>query len=595
MTLAGSVRAALESRGPDGPLLLDTNGSMMTTRAILGSIDSLTALLRSAGLDEHARIAVVVPNGMLAAVTALGVMTAAAFAPINPRYGDDELAGAVGDLAADALITDGEVGRRSEHIAADAGLAIIRVQLDASALRVIPTIIRHSSRCRPVAEHASEPDDRRFCLLLHTSGTTATPKLIGLTEANVLASASAVATTLGLSASDRVLNVMPLFHIHGLVGSLLASVVGHGSVVCTSGFDAFAFRRQLGEPGVTWTTAVPSMYRALVLRHRNAISSSSVDPSPGPSPESEQTTRRPLRFVRSSSATMPEALWNEVEALLCCPLINAYGMTEASHQMTSNPIIPGERRIGTVGRGAGAEVAIAVHNPTGAPVSGLGSGPHRSAPTQSASDVDETSVVTQAAGCVGEVVIRGPGVMGGYLAPEGANEHAWIQRGDGRWFRTGDLGEFDSDGYLRLVGRIKEIINVAGEKVSPFEVEAVLMRHPAVADAVAFAVPDGLRGERVCAAVTLQAAVPAETAAVLTTDVAPGADLTLRTAVAPSTHEAVPSPTATELRRFAATHLAKFKTPEQVVIVDNIPLGPTGKVQRSRMANLLADHLSSSL
>jgi len=123
----------------------------------------------------------------------------------------------------------------------------------------------------------------------------------------------------------------------------------------------------------------------------------------------------------------------------------------------------------------------------------------------------------------------------------------------------------------------------------------VLMRHPAVADAVAFAVPDELRGERVCAAVTLQAAVPAETAAVLTTDVAPGADLTLRTAVAPSTHKAVPSPTATELRRFAATHLAKFKTPEQVVIVDNIPLGPTGKVQRSRMANLLADHLSSSL
>ena len=520
---------------------------MMTTRAVLDSIDSLTAVLRSAGLDQHARIAVVVPNGMLAAVTALGVMSAATFAPINPRYGDDDLAGALGDLCADALITDGEVGLRAEHIAADTGLAIIRVQLDASALRVIPTIIRHSSRWRAVAEHAAEPDHQRLCLLLHTSGTTATPKLIGLTEANVLASASAVATTLGLSAGDRVLNVMPLFHIHGLVGSLLATVVGHGSIVCTSGFDAFAFRRQLGELGVTWTTAVPSMYRALLLRHRDPISNPSVDPLPGPSPDSEHGTPRPLRFVRSSSATMPDALWNDVEALLGCPLINAYGMTEASHQMTSNPLLSGERRIGTVGRGEGAEVAIAVHNATGAPVSGLDSGPHSSAPTQSASDVDETSVVTQAAGHVGEVVIRGPGVMGGYLAPESANDTAWVGGGDGRWFRTGDLGEFDSDGYLRLVGRIKEIINVGGEKVSPNEIDDVLLQHPAVAQAAAFAIPHDELGEDVAAAVVLKANATA---------------------------------TERELRQFVAQHLAPQKVPGRIVVVDSLPMTGSGKIKR---------------
>ena len=523
MSQAPTIRAALEQRDPDASLILDVSGSMMSTRTVLGAADTITSALRMAGLDAHSRVAVVVPNGPLAAITALAVMSATACAPLNPRYGVDEFADAFRDLGADALVTTDAAAPSAQRVALDAGLAVLHVQLDGSSTAGVAAKL-HSASQR--ATRGRERDDdssssSRFAMLLHTSGTTARPKLIGLTEANLLSSALSVATTLELSAADRCLNVMPLFHIHGLVGALLASVGGGGSIVCAPGFDAFAFRRQLSEPGVTWTTAVPSMYQALLLRNRNA---------PGVSPPEN------LRFVRSSSATMPVALWHGIEALLGCPLINAYGMTEASHQVTSNPVPPGERRYATVGRSAGAQIAIAVSHDR---ING-----------------GEPLRVTQAGGAIGEVVILGHGVMAGYLAPEGADEHSWIEDLGGRWFRTGDLGELDGDGYLRLIGRIKEIINVGGEKVSPFEVEAVLMQHPAVADAVAFAAPCPLRGEQVYAAVTLH-------------------------------HDLGDTPSPSEVRRFAAARLARFKTPERVVFVSEIPLGATGKVQRARLAGLL--------
>jgi acyl-CoA synthetase (AMP-forming)/AMP-acid ligase II len=345
-------------------------------------------------------------------------------------------------------------------------------------------------------------------LLLHTSGTTSRPKLVGLSASNVMSSASAVAETLQLSPADRGLNVMPLFHIHGLVGVLLASVVGGSSVRLAGRYDPFAFRRQLVGPDITWTSAVPSVYRAMLAR-------------PKEMPKEIPVGRR-LRLMRSSSAPLPPTVWRELEDAFACPVINAYGMTEASHQMTSNPVPPGERRVGTVGLPAGAEVAV------------LADG-----------------CVSRSPGMVGEVVVRGPGVMGEYLSPSSANDAAWH---DG-WFRTGDVGSLDGHGYLTLNGRLKEIINVSGEKVSPYEVESILMAHPAVVDAVAFAVPDRLRGEHVGVAVVLRGG-------------------------AASLDEP-------ELRRFAADRLASFKSPRQIIALNEIPLGPTGKVQRSRLSSLL--------
>ena len=359
------------------------------------------------------------------ALTALAAMSIGGCAPLNPRLHEDEFVSIFTDLDADALVSTDGFAPAARTAARRCGMSVIHAAPPASFNIVEPAT-------KPLSDHPAA-----HALYLHTSGTTSRPKLVGLTANNLLSSASAVAATLGLSPVDRCLSVMPLFHIHGLVGVLLSSVVAGASVELVPRYDPFTFRRQLSHPDITWTSAVPTMYRAMLSRRG------------GRPPTSSR-----LRLLRSSSAPLPSITWRGLEDTFGCPVVNAYGMTEAAHQMTSNPLPPAERRIGTVGPAAGAEVAVL-------------------------SD--------------GEVVVRGPGVMRGYLSPSSANELAWHHG----WFRTGDLGSLDSNGYLTLHGRIKEIINVGGEKVSPYEVEAVLLDHPSVVDAVAFAAPDRMRGEQV--------------------------------------------------------------------------------------------------
>ena len=438
------VAAALAELNPDAGLFCDEYGETSVRQAIR-FVEQLDGTLRKVGLPESARVCVVLPNGTFMALTAIGLMATASFAPLNPRLTVDEYRASFEDLAADALISTVGFSPAAHSAAKQLGLCI----LDADATgRLIETTHRVGSPALMGIDSGLSAGTH--ALLLHTSGTTARPKLIGLSGDNLITSARAIAATLSLGPDDRCLSVMPLFHIHGLVGVILASLVCGANVRTTDRFDPLIFPRQLVEPGITWTSAVPSMYMAMLLRSGAALK------APG------------LRFVRSSSAPLVPSIAAELESALDCPVINSYGMTEASHQMTSNPIPPGERRPGTVGRSAGAEIAVLNHG-----------------------------VIASTAGVSGEVVVRGPGLMDGYLAPLGANETAWHES----WFRTGDVGSMDADGYLTLHGRIKEIINVAGEKVSPYEVEAVLLGHPQVAEVVAFASPDRLRGERVCVAI----------------------------------------------------------------------------------------------
>jgi acyl-CoA synthetase (AMP-forming)/AMP-acid ligase II len=231
--------------------------------------------------------------------------------------------------------------------------------------------------------------------------------------------------------------------------------------------------------------------------------------------------RRKLRFIRSSSASLPAPVMQELESVFGCPVIESYGMTEASHQMTSNPLPPAARKPGSVGRAAGPEVAI------------LGEDGKKLRP-----------------GEAGEVVIKGPNVTAGYVANDSANAAAFT---DG-WFRTGDQGVFDAEGYLTITGRLKELINRGGEKVSPLEVDGVLSGHPAVAQVLCFAIPHAKLGEEVGAAVVLR----------------DGHELTER-----------------ELRDFAAKSLADFKVPRKVVFVPEIPKGATGKLMRIGLAEKL--------
>jgi thioesterase domain-containing protein/acyl carrier protein len=354
------------------------------------------------------------------------------------------------------------------------------------------------------------PDD--VALVLHTSGTTSRPKIVPLTQRNICTSAFHTMTTLQLTAQDRCLNVMPLFHIHGLMAAVLATLTAGGTVVCSPGFQADQFFMWLDEFKPTWYTAVPTMHQMILQAmglHREVMNNSS------------------LRLIRSSSASLPVRVMKSLEDAFRAPVIEAYGMTEAAHQIASNPLPPQARKPGSVGIAAGPEVAI----------------------------MDELGNLLPAE-LTGEIVIRGINVTLGYENNPTANQAAFTNE----WFRTGDQGVMDEDGYLRITGRIKEMINRGGEKVMPREVDEALLDHANVAQAVAFAVPHPSLGEDLAAAVVLR-------------DQSAGT-------------------TEKELRDYAFSRLTDFKVPSQILIVDEIPKGPTGKLQRIGLADRLATNLT---
>jgi len=343
-------------------------------------------------------------------------------------------------------------------------------------------------------------------VVLHTSGTTARPKIVPLTHGNICASAASIAGTLALTPEDACLNVMPLFHIHGLIAATLASLHAGAAVVCTPGFNALRLFGWLDTERPSWLTAVPTMHQAALARaERNR----------------EIIARAKLRFLRSSSASLPAQAMRDIETAFGVPILESYGMTEASHQMCSNPLPPRPRKPGIVGLPAGPEVAI----------------------------MDEDGAILPT-GDVGEVVIRGPNVTRGYEANPEANAKAFT-RG---WFRTGDQGVFDADGYLQLTGRLKELIKRGGEQVSPLEVDGVLSEHPAVAQALTFSIPHAMLGEEVGAAVVLR----------------DGAEATERA-----------------LRDHCGRFLADYKVPRRIVFLPEIPKGATGKLMRIGLAEKL--------
>jgi acyl-CoA synthetase (AMP-forming)/AMP-acid ligase II/acyl carrier protein len=492
----------------DRPALLVPGGTRrgLTHGALRTQIEAIARSLVERGVQAGDAIGVVGPGGPELALAFLGVSTVAAAAPVNPSLRPAELAFEIADLSMRAVVVSGP-SHPIEEEAGRAGIAVLRLDPvgDDDAIQV--ALSGPDLAAKP-ADRSRRPYDPDVALLLHTSGTTARPKIVPLSGANLAASASAVATALGLTPDDVGVEVMPLFHVHGLVAGLLAGLRAGGAVVCTAGFhapDAGTWWQTSEGPSPTWLTAVPTMHQSLAER----LQSRPTD-APG----------RPLRFLRSSSAALPSPVLAAVEATFGAPLVEAYGMTEAAHQIASNRP-DATRRPGTVGRGAGAD--IVVHG-DGGPLP---------------------------EGEVGEVMVRGAGVTRGYVTddPE-VNRDAFT---DG-WFRTGDLGRLDGDGFLTLTGRSKEQINRGGEKISPREIDEVLLAHPAVSQAVAFAVPDPRLGEEVAAAVVLDAGA---------------------------------APSERDLRLFVSTRLAAHKVPRRVVVLDELPKGPTGKVVRIGVAGRL--------
>ncbi len=500
----------------DRPALLAPTRRGLSRGELSEQVDRVATGLVERGVQPGDTIGLVGPSGPELAVGFLAVSSVAAAAPVNPALRPAELAYEIADLRMRAVVATGPPHPIEEE-AARAGVAVLRLDPVTSG-PAVDVALSGPELGPPHRDDGSRPAlDSDVALLLHTSGTTARPKVVPLSRENLLASAAAVAAALALTPDDVGLEVMPLFHVHGLVAGLLAGLHAGGAVMCTGGFhapDAAGWWRASGGPAPTWLTAVPTMHQSLAERLR-------AHPAEAPT--------RPLRLLRSSSAPLAPSVLDAVEQVFGAPLVEAYGMTEAAHQITSNPPGP-DRRPGTVGRPAGAEIAVR-HDLDAADAADGGA--------------------WAATGEVGEVVIRGPGVTRGYVTGDGQiNREAFV---DG-WFRTGDLGRLDPDGFLTLTGRSKEQINRGGEKVSPREVDEVLLAHPAVAQAVTFAVPDPRLGEEVAAAVVVGAAPP---------------------------------PTERDLRMFASTRLAAHKVPRRVLVIDDLPKGPTGKLVRVGLAGRL--------
>ncbi len=458
--------------------------------------------LNGLGIGRNDRVAIVLPNGPEMATAFLCIASGATTAPLNPGYRAEEFEFYLTDLGAKALVV--EPGEKTPAIDVARRLGVPIVELLRERERGAGTFSLRAVDARSGAAASpglAGPDD--VALVLHTSGTTSRPKIVPLLHRNVTASARHIVAALGLRPGDVCLNIMPLFHIHGLMAATLASLAAGAQVSCSAGFNALRFVHWLDEVRPTWYTAVPTMHQAILARAGR---------------HADVLARSRLRLVRSSSASLPSQVMAELERTFRAPVIEAYGMTEAAHQMASNPLPPRPRKPGSVGVAAGPEIAI----------------------------MDEQGNLL-GAGATGEVVIRGPNVTPGYEANPEANAKAFANG----WFRTGDQGVVDAEGYLRLTGRLKELINRGGEKISPLEVDEVLMHHPAIQQVVTFGLPSAHLGEEVAAAVVLR----------------DGKAVTER-----------------ELRDFAEKHLAHFKVPRKIVFLAEIPKGATGKLQRIGLA-----------
>ena len=484
-------------------LIAPDTGAQLSFQRFRQEARKVAEQISGEGIEPGDRVAIVVPNGIEVLLAFFGAAEAGAMAmPMNPDLKPDEFDFALEHSGAKLTIC---VPGTVDRVSAKAGTGqrqdtIVGIEFNSrDGVRLVGG--KGAGRA-PIG--APTPDSE--ALLLYTSGTTSAPKGVQITHRNLTVSARNVADWYNLNERDITACVMPLFHVHGLVASVLATLRSGGTVVVPQRFSASNFWSIVRGYGVTWYTAVPTIHTILL---NNATKSG----------DNRDATR--LRFVRSCSSALSPATMEGYEKMFGAPILQAFGMTEAAHQALSNPLPPRERRPGSVGLPTGVEVTIL--------------------------DDDGNEMPR---GAEGELALKGPNVTHGYLNNPDATRDAFSNG----WFRTGDLARMDEDGYVYLLGRIKELINRGGEKISPLEVDDVLASHPKIAEAVTVAVPHEIYGEEVEAVVALK----------------PGESLE-----------------AGDIIVFCREQLADFKVPKAIRFVPVIPRSATGKIQRRRLLELL--------
>ncbi|KAL8874362.1 MAG: hypothetical protein Q9174_000313 [Haloplaca sp. 1 TL-2023] len=448
--------------------------------------------LAKLGIVLQDAVSIALPNSIEFVVAFLATTNQRAIAaPLNPAYKEDEFNFYIGDLKSSAVLVPKDACKRGDPVVQAARKHNTAV---AECLwdgdKVVLNVVHSGRLANSAQKRTQEAQPDDIALVLHTSGTTGRPK------ANIK-------MTYRLSPGDRTLLVMPLFHVHGLLAGLLAPLHSGGSVVAPLRFSASEFWNHFITNRANWYTAVPTIHQILLRSPRPAK-------IPG------------IRFIRSCSSPLSPATFHELEKAFSAPVLEAYAMTEGAHQMTSNPLPPSRRQPGSVGTGWGVEVKILDHSSNELPL-----------------------------GSEGEICVRGENVTKGYLNNSEANKSSFTSEG---FFRTGDQGTQDQYGYITITGRIKELINKGGEKISPVELDNVVAQHPHIAEAVCFAIKDEMYGQDIGLAVVLEE----------------GASMS-----------------EGELRQWMTTKVAKYKVAKQVYFTKVMPKTATGKVQRRQVAEAM--------
>ncbi|OCL09315.1 acetyl-CoA synthetase-like protein [Glonium stellatum] len=472
---------------------------------LTADVKSFQHKLVALGVRPEDAVSIALPNSyeFIVAFIAASWQRAIA-APLNPAYKQSEFEFYIDDLSsAVALVPKGSFAQDGAAVRAARKYQAAIAECYYNGREVVLDVKEQGKlqgKGNQKVEQA-QPDD--VALVLHTSGTTGRPKAVPLTHRNLTRTMKNIQATYKLTPEDRTLLVMPLFHVHGLLAGFLAPLASGGSVIVPLKFSASEFWGNFIEYKANWYTAVPTIHQILLK-----------NPPPNPKPN--------IRFIRSCSSPLSPKTFHELEKTFDAPVLEAYAMTEAAHQMTSNPLPPGKRQPGSVGIGQGVEVKIL---------------------DQEGNEVSQ--------GVEAEICIRGENVTKGYLNNPEANKSSFTKGG---FFRTGDQGKKDKDGYVIITGRIKELINKGGEKISPIELDNIIASHPKVSEAVSFGIADEMYGQDVGVAVVLK----------------DGQKMS-----------------GNELKEWMAEKVTKFKLPKKVFFTDVMPKTATGKVQRRLVAEAM--------